>query len=133
MGLDTTHDCYNGGYGGFTFWRNEVAKAAGIPVGPVAGASLELPQIDWEPYSEANFLGEWQEDPEDILYILLVHSDCDGKIAHRHCAPLADRLEALIPDIPFTVSGARDYRFVTGRFVQGLRDAAAAGEDVEFG
>jgi hypothetical protein len=31
MGLDTTHNCWHGAYSAFMRWRQEIAKAAGLP------------------------------------------------------------------------------------------------------
>ena len=32
MGLDTSHNCWHGAYSAFMRWRQEIAKAAGIPL-----------------------------------------------------------------------------------------------------
>ena len=61
----------------------------------------------------------------DPLMYLLIHSDCDGVIKPEHGAPLADRLEELLP---FVEDKQR-----TEQFIAGLREAAQADEDVEFG
>jgi hypothetical protein len=38
MGLDTTHDCWHGSYGGFNRWRNAIAAAAGYTLAPTTTA-----------------------------------------------------------------------------------------------
>lgn len=37
MGLDVSHDCWSGGYGSFHIFREQLAKAAGIPLDMMAG------------------------------------------------------------------------------------------------
>jgi len=130
MGLNTTHGCWDGPYGGFQRWRQELARAAGYPVhqpGYPGDAYYDLP---WEMFEDKNYQGEWDSIPgDDPLLFLLVHSDCDGVIHPQHGVHLADRLEQLLPLLDESV---RRMREETGRFIDGLRKAAAAGEDVEF-
>ena len=71
----------------------------------------------------------------DPLVQLLTHSDCDGSIPWDECYAIAGELEELIPAM---VRRDRrdgmmsDYEKSTRRFIDGLRDAASAQEDVEF-
>lgn len=76
----------------------------------------------------------WDVLKPDALHVLLNHSDCDGQIATEHCAPLADRLEELLPLLPLERDGGHigDWREKTQQFISGLRLAAARGEAVEF-
>jgi len=155
MGLDTTHDCWHGGYIGFNVWRTMLAKAAGIPLGLMEG------HFDWELEDEdaSNALGcratngeslpwlwelargavgcvpiKWEALKPDILHVLLHHSDCDGELEAKHCLPLAHRLDELTPMMP---DGRGDYpvelwRDRTRKFADGLRLAGGANESVEF-
>lgn len=120
MGLDTTHDCWSGSYSAFGDWRRELARAAGLP-------PLETME---------GFGGEtlWADLTPDILHVLIHHSDCEGEIDHKHCAPLAGRLESLMPFIPSDVRGwpRNGVRNSTRLFIAGLREADEAGEPVEF-
>lgn len=161
MGLDTTHGCWHGPYSAFNRWRETLARAAGIPVrlmvgwygyddwhermlttalewaapragGPLAGdpngpvLHQELTEIRaWLPIS-------WDVLADDPLITLLDHSDCDGEIEAVDCAPLADRLEELLPDLPAHTGPHDDWTDKTRMFIDGLREAAAAGEAVEF-
>ena len=118
MGLDTTHDCYHGSYTSFAKWREELSRAAGITY-YCGGRNRTAAEID----------GDWAEPPDDILYVLIDHADCDGHIHAEHCAPLADRLEGLLPKI---LGPPEDQRVTTMIFVAGLRSAAAKGEMVLF-
>ena len=117
MGLDTTHGCFNGSYNGFDVWRKEICRLAGI-------------EFDCKPRnrSTAELNGDWAETPDDILYVLIDHSDCDGHIPAQHCALLADRLVGLLPHA-YTLRDKKN----TSQFVKGLRAAAAKGEEVHFG
>lgn len=139
MSLDTSHDCWHGGYGSFSAWRTHIAQAAGYPVKEDwphgGGPSYELP---WDLFPEERYYGEgWATQPvEDPLLYLLVHSDCDGVIHPEEGRHIAARLEQLLPAIE-----AQEPRYewlreeacrLTLRFIAGLRKAAEAGEDVDF-
>jgi hypothetical protein len=113
MGLDTTHNCWHGSYGSFGRWRKAVADAAGY-------GNLDA-------YEGFGGKKQWPDVDDDILAVLLSHSDCDGEILAKDCLPLAIRLERLIVLI-------KDERWqeTTQQFVNGLRLAAELGENVEF-
>lgn len=109
MGLDTTHDCWHGSYTSFMLWRTELAEAAG-----------------WGNIRRYEGYGGRAPWPKDVLSELLRHSDCDGELAAAICAPLANRLEGLLP-----LLGAHAAER-TQRFIAGLREAASCNEAVEF-
>lgn len=96
--------------------------------------------LDWGNVSYSNLMGEWDSIPHNIqgqpdpLIILLAHSDCEGLIKSEHCRLLADRIAALIPLLPSDPDGGHigDWSEKSKRFVDGLRKAAEAGEDLEF-
>ena len=133
MGLETTHDCYHGSYTLFYEWRQMLCCAAGLEFDcNIRGRSM------------AEQSGHWDETPDEILFVLIDHADYEGFIAHRHLGPLADRLTGLLPQIgKLQESGAGDrdgiivppgpYRAITERFINGLRAAAAKGDEVCFG
>jgi hypothetical protein len=134
MGLDTSHDCWTGAYSAFMRWRTELAKAAGYPVSAehrIGEPDYELP---WDEFEAKNYQGEWDEQQADPLVYLLVHSDCDGVIHPEQGLPLAVRLEELALFVDESKSGGhiRSMKEKTLQFARGLREAAAAGEDVEF-
>ncbi len=126
MGLDTSHNCFHGSYGGFGDWRNHVAAAAEYGVMQTDGR-YTVPRVDYSQFERRNYEGIWDTAPSDMLLVLFVHSDCDGVIKAEHCGPLADRLESLLPRM-----GEHYYAEITQQFITGLRAAAAAGEDVDF-
>lgn len=113
MGLDTTHDCWHGSYGSFKGWRSVIADAGELTV-------------NWDMVTSDNIQGDWHTDPEDVLMVLIAHSDCEGLLYHRYLSPLADRLEGLLPSL----SGR--YHEWTVQFIEGLRSADLHGDDVEF-
>lgn len=142
MGLDTTHGCWQGAYSAFTRWRNQLAVSAGYElmhptpqeISEGALPSSKYPAIEWSGIEEKNFAGEWHRTPPDPLIVLIAHSDCDGVIHPAQAGPLANRLEELLPKLPEGDGGGHigDWREKTQRFVDGLREAVRAGEDVEF-
>lgn len=137
MGLDTTPECWSGAYSAFSRWRDGVAQVAGYRVWPVqyTHGIHETIMVDWGHLgSEAHLLGEWDETPADPLLVLIVHHDHTGVIRPAQAGPLAERLEELLPLLP-TEAGAGhigDWRAKTQRFIDGLREALAAGVPVRF-
>ncbi len=154
MGLDTTHDCWHGSYGGFAMWRNDLARIIGwdiedrasgsgrgyvIPEGRVPKQDRpadeevttdgETYTINWSSaYDNKVWLGQWDEDPADVIDVLMLHSDCEGKIPLRFHEALCHRLM----DIMEQQEPESYERLHTGQFCVGLINAHAAGEDVEF-
>jgi hypothetical protein len=140
MGLDTTHDAWHGAYSSFGNWRNALAEAAGYKLKKVtygSGFEVDQPDIDWsDDVGSGAVEGEWAEVPEDALLILLCHSDCDGVIHPREAAALADRLAIVITLLPEDNSDEDQWgyghRARTRQFIDGLRAAVMADEDVGF-
>jgi hypothetical protein len=138
MGLDTSHDAWHGPYSAFSRWRDTVARAAGYSViSTKDGTGWVHDEVDlpWHMFRHENYMGEWGNGPviEDPLLYLIVHSDCDGVIHPSEGVHIAARLEQLLPSIPEELPTRPDWiRDKTQRFIDGLRLAAKAGEDVEF-
>ena len=152
MGLDTTHGAWHGAYSAFMRWRRQIARAAGFPPldlmegffsaeSPVSGNPF------WKQYEEDKKSGfvhdgsvwaslpiSWEYFKNDPLTILLHHSDCDGEIAWEDCGKIADRLESLIPLLPQGNDAGHigNWRDKTQTFVDGLREAFRAKENLEF-
>ncbi len=126
MGLDTTHDCWHGAYSAFHRWRNRIAQAVGIDLDKMEGFC---------PISSDGRGGiPWSNLNTNPLHELLSHSDCDGDIPHGNCAAIADKLDELLPKLVGEDGGGHIGSYVerTQQFIDGLRHAADAGEDVEF-
>jgi hypothetical protein len=140
MGLDVSHDCWHGAYSAFSRWRDQLARSAGymvakVDTGPdVWGGPRDMVLIDWGHIEDKNYMGEWDATPADPLIILFAHSDCEGVIHPEQATPLADRLTELMPLLPEgeAPGHVRHWRNTTQQFIDGLRAAAAAGEDVKF-
>lgn len=154
MGLDTTHDAWHGAYSAFSRWRNKLAEVAGYTFHPdgdpfdaygmkVISISRLMVDIDWgaiEGVIGRDLMGKWPQMPvrpdgiPDPLIVLLAHSDCEGEIQEEFCAPLADRLEELLPLLGDEEGGGHigSYREKTEQFIRGLRKAAKREEKVGF-
>ncbi|MGQ9348919.1 hypothetical protein [Mycolicibacterium gilvum] len=149
MGLDTTHDCWHGGYSGFYEFRKMVGLAAKLPYrveteGHRAG-DLTL-DIDWDAITLRQIDGHWDRkgptvkaagiyDPpitDPVLY-LLVHSDCDGKLRRGYLPALRDRLIELEPEYERLTMEKPYLQSRLRQFIDGLDAAIEAGEHVEFG
>jgi hypothetical protein len=86
--------------------------------------------IDWGHITDANLNGVWDSVPSDPLIYLIAHQDCEGVIAPAQAATLADRLEQLLPLLKD--EGYDRTKERTQAFIDGLRLAVAANENVEF-
>ena len=118
MGLDTSHDCWHGAYSSFMQWRKAIAKAAGYPA---------LKEME-------GFGGNiaWSTVKDSPLIELLNHSDCDGSIKWQHCKGIADALGSLLPELA-QIDPCDDWIYhKTVDFMDGLRRASSAKENVEF-
>lgn len=119
-------------YSGFSLWRAAIAEAAGVGT-TQEGFISPQPDLDYSRFEDENYYGEWDEEPEDALYLIYVHSDCDGMIPHKYLGRLADRLEEILPmlrhdEILYQTSA----RGVTERFITGIRTAYERGEGLVF-
>jgi hypothetical protein len=150
MGLNCTHGFWDGPYSAFMRWRIALAKAAGFPPlllmegfyeappgeamkwaapregGPLCGSHLGCSLHDWIERHTAELPISWAPFKPDPLHVLLDHSDCDGKIAAKHCALLADRLAGLVKKMP------AEWREKTKLAAAGAREASQAKEDIRF-
>jgi hypothetical protein len=129
MGLQTTHGCWEGAYSNFRVWRKKLADLAHYSE-EFCDALATADTIE----------GIWNEEPTDVLFVLLLHSDTQYSIPHRYCSALADRLEGLLkifniknPSVSeFDLLANTGFPSRTQQFIDGLRLAASLKEDVEF-
>lgn len=150
MGLDTSHDAFHGGYGGFNILRHAIAAATqaelGLPMNWPQSIGLPDGYFDEgipDDVRDRLGMGTFTEDempPEPVL-VLLLHEDCDGIIPTFACGPLADQLERLVYRIDaetakfapaWVIPEPRNTTAMTREFIAGLRRAVAAGEDLVF-
>jgi len=154
MGLDCTHDCWHGSYSAFNRWRDKLAEVAGYTFSPcgdpfethgmkVIALSRLQPDLDWgniEKTIGRDLLGKWPQIPvrpdgtPDPLIILLAHPDCEGELQWEFLDDLANRLEDLLPELEGLDGGGHvgNYSKTTQRFIDGLRHASEARENVGF-
>lgn len=147
MGLDTTHDCWHGAYSAFMRWRCQVARFAGLPPLEMMEGFYQRGNLFWFRHQLTELHNNALDRLEDSLPIhwdilkpnplhkLLYHSDCDGEIAAEDCGLIADALEELLPQFEALGDGVGhigNWKAKTEQFIAGLRNAAAAGENVEF-
>jgi len=145
VSIDVSHGCGHFPGGSFARWRRAVAKAAGIPLPLMDGYGAEPAAlarglaVDSEPWDVRRWVEEviaclpipWSTFAHDPIVPLLNTPDDDGGIAAVACGSLADRLEQLLA---LLTDGPGDdvdrLRARTRTFIDGLRRAAVAGEDV---
>src|SRR4029453_4231566 len=141
MGLWVSHECWTGAYSAFSRWREQLARSAGYTIakvtwedGDVFVNGRDCVLIDWGTVPNAMLMGEGGETPADPLLVLIAHSDCEGVIHPAQAGPLADRLTELLPLLPdeADLGHIGDWQLKTQTFIDGLRTAVEAGEDVEF-
>lgn len=143
VGLWVSHDCWDGSYSAFLRWRHTLAEAAGYKIREptdeerAAGVYSKTVDLPWDEFRPEHYQGDWNGfvPGDDPLLYLLVHSDCDGVIHPEQGAHIAARLEQLLPLLDDTepIGHIRPHmRGTTQRFIDGLRAAVKANEDVEF-
>lgn len=145
MGIEFSHNAWTDGSAmAFNWWRVELAKAAGYPIGwderwkeeiiPLDDPAYQAVFGDTDEFSTERFNRGWgwwfDELPDDPLMILLVWNT-PGDLLPRYGNVLADRIEELIEKLPEDESvelGGWQER--SRDFVAGLRQAAKADENL---
>ena len=157
MGLDVSHDCFEGAYSAFNSLRMEWARALQLPPLHLMEGYYEKGQIGCDPFlfatqgavlssvscSEYDVLKwkvldflpiKWRSLKPNPVYKLLYHSDCDGKLLAKDCLGIAKSLEKIWPKLKDGGNGGHiwDYKEVTQKWINGLKLEAENNEDVEF-
>lgn len=130
MGLDTSHDCWHGAYSAFMRFRLDILKTLGFG----DGSRETSIYVNWQA-PEKQELWTRLEKEHPGIFVLINHSDCDGVIEVKDQLLLATELEAVaakMPDEPGVGHLTHGSKAAALRFAKGLREANAAGEDVEF-
>ena len=152
MGLDCSHDAWDGAYSAFNSFRQVVCAAVGGSFPPhnypgfgrgtitrddLLGASKPLDN-NMVYFGDPEIAEDF--DIDEGIVELLSHSDCDGEISPEMCKKVADGLEKIIPKIsrmtgtPWSghIESNGGYVAVTERFINGCREAYKNNEPLEF-
>ena len=154
MGLEISCGTWHGAYSAFMRWREKIAEVAGLPpLGFMEGFYSEgefnpnNPLMRIELYcgnneSILNIIKElkkflpirWNLLKTDVLYKLLYHSDCDGKISWQIAGKLAKRLKELLPLLPEEDVGGHigNWQDKTKTFIDGCELAYQNKENLRF-
>ncbi len=145
MGLTITFDCFQGSYHTFHFWRTYLAAQIGLPYNLMEGFYSEdeewsvesLPKnmtLDTKKAILERLPLDWMIFDDDLLHIILNHSDCDGIIRIDECIALKARLEEILPAVDIADDEEREnFIRITTQFIKGLGNAIEAQSIVEFG
>lgn len=116
MGLDTSHNAWNGPYSSFNRFREKLAKMIGIDLNQMEG------------FGGSN---SWDK-VNDGLVPLLNHSDCDGHLTPEESKMIADRLDELMPQITIDDAGDSDFYQKVLKFRNGCVKAFKKYEVIDF-
>jgi hypothetical protein len=128
MGLNCSHECWDGSYSSFRSFRIKLAALIGIPYLLMEGIYNEDIQRDLPDDIKRICPLEWGAFKPDVIHALLRHSDCDGKIPWYVCAMLAMRLKELNHE----TLNDEDFSKKLDKFIRGLHSAWSAKENVSF-
>jgi len=149
MGLNCSHDAFDGAYSAFNRLRQAVCFVAGGSYPPhytyKENGDLLKDHND-DPIMKTQFRGDWfyLSDKMDQLthpglWEFCSHSDCDGSISPGMCKKVADELEALLPamrELKWVTGGHLDrYNGYAGsleRFIAGCRLAHRSRQSLKF-
>ena len=118
MGLDTTHNCWHGGYSGFNRFRYSLGYQIGIDLDDYLGYEGKK--------------GKKLEDIDHDLMPLFNHSDCDGILTVEESKKIVNGLNSVLEN--FNEELECDYNFKEKiiQFRDGCLDAISQNEIVEF-
>jgi len=138
--ITVSHGCFVGDALDFLNWRVLLARAAGHGVVPmqIEEITLLVPSVRDVDLDIDKVLGIWDQDPEDVIAVLLGHADDTGMIYPAHLIALAERLDELLPVLvehsehPANSPAQLVEVQTTKRFIAGLIAADAANEAITF-
>jgi hypothetical protein len=96
------------GYGGFAFFRKEIAKAYSEKHGKMYSDMIS----NFGKTITPEFIEEWNKDGNENLDILLWHSDCGGKLTPQESRKIYNELIKLTPKFedPFYEEFFEDFK-----------------------
>lgn len=152
MGLNCSHNAFDGAYSAFNRLRQFVCKSLGEEAsfaphwvyGP-GGTLITEPGSAFakriEGYNDDFFYhpDHITDEANPGLMLFLKHSDYDGEISPEDCVKVADELEALLPAMEALgwiagghIERAGGYVPAVKKFIAGCRLAAAENEPLKF-
>jgi hypothetical protein len=138
MGMSLSHGDFRMSCGSFNVWRGAVAQAAGYQLiehemnNFGVTSKIKVPDLDYD-NMPTDYYGKWEEEPEDILLVLLAHCDCEGVFKNAHLRPLSDRIQSLMEKIRTFETDPLGLTIMrTENFIEALEEAVEASEDLEI-
>lgn len=116
MGLDTSHNAWQGGYSRFGDWRRWLAKQIGMNLNDMEGFGGDRKFSDFD----------------HPVLPLLNHSDCDGKLTTEECKRVAWGLDEIIHKAEQRGSPEQYEIDKAKQFREGCLLAIENGEEIEF-
>ena len=151
MGLNISHNTFDGAYSAFMRYRQKLAEVMGLPPldlmegfystdrnNPLVLLNYRYPNGDELDMSRLRRIFKqmpikWECLKPNPLHELLYHSDCDGYINWKSCSKMADELEKLLPMLDEDGGGhLGNLKETTEKFIKGLRLAHSNKEKLLF-
>lgn len=121
MGLNVSHDCFDGAYSTFSRFRTELGNQIGINVSEYAGLGGN----------------KSQSSVTHNIRPLLFHSDCDGELTVEESKQVLKGLEELLVEFDPTKFNSKmameDFLYRVRNFTEGLNKAIKKNQIVTFG
>ena len=117
MGLDISHDCWNGPYSSFNRFRKSLAQQIGIDLN--------------------EYIGYGNEGIKDLTSInhdlmpLFNHSDCDGRLSINESKQIAKGLDSILLNLNNEIVDC-DFKESIIKFRNGCLDAISKNETIIF-
>lgn len=118
MGLNTTHDCWNGPCSSFNQFRYALARQIGIDLNDYTGYN--------------NPAGKDLKTINHDLMPLFDHSDCDGELTVAECQKIVSGLNSILENLNTKLKAPYDFKELIITFRDGCLDAISKNESVEF-
>ena len=121
MGLDTSHNCFNGSYSTFNDFRYWLASKIDINLDEYQG-----------------YRGNGTKDLDELiniyLYPLLIHSDCEGSLSVNESEQIVKGLCEILENLNNNELSIADkyYKRILIDFIDGCNDAINKNEKIEF-
>ena len=148
MGLNCTHNAFDGAYSAFNRFRQAVCFIIGGSYPPhyLYQPDGQLTEVDghivYQKELDENrfYWGEGRTPKENPgLWEFLTHSDCDGSISPSMCKKVANELEELVPamrELNWEAHGHLErnggYAATLEQFIAGCRAAHKARQSLKF-